>query len=85
MESYIVRLSSKGQLTLPVGIRRKLGIEKGARLFVALDGDEIRIKELKRAQLPVFTQKSSFLELIGSFEGPEDLAEHHDRYSAEGS
>lgn len=84
MESYIVRLSSKGQLTLPAGIRRKLGIEKGARLFVALDGDEIRIRELERAQVPVFTRKSGFLRLIGSFEGPEDLAEHHDRYAAEG-
>ncbi|MGB9868181.1 MAG: AbrB/MazE/SpoVT family DNA-binding domain-containing protein [Bacillota bacterium] len=35
MKSYIVRLSTKGQLTLPAGIRRKLGIGKGARLVVA--------------------------------------------------
>lgn len=35
-------------------------------------------------QVPVFTRESSFLQLIGSFEGPEDLAERHDRYVAGG-
>jgi hypothetical protein len=29
---------------------------------------------------PIFTTKSSFLKLIGSFEGPNDLSENHDRY-----
>lgn len=44
MEANVVRLSSKGQLTLPAEIRRKLGLETGARLLVFLARDEIRIR-----------------------------------------
>lgn len=85
MERYIVRVTSKGQLTLPSSIRRKLGIGKGSRLFVVLDEDEIRLKKIQGGNIPVFTERSSFFNLIGSFEGPRDLAKSHDRYLAEES
>jgi AbrB family looped-hinge helix DNA binding protein len=84
MNGNVVRLSSKGQLTLPVEVRRKLGLRRGARLLVTLDRDEIRIKELKEEGWPVFTPESTFFSLMGSFNGPEDLAANHDRYLAEG-
>ena len=32
---------------------------------------------------PVFTKDSSFFKLIGSFEGPANLAEDHDHYLTE--
>lgn len=83
MESYIVRLSSKGQLTLPRNIRKKLQLEKGTKLFVVLDNNEIKMKTLDNNDLPVFSEKSNFLSLIGSFEGTENLAEDHDKYLAE--
>ncbi|MBC7345423.1 MAG: AbrB/MazE/SpoVT family DNA-binding domain-containing protein [Clostridia bacterium] len=85
MERSIVRLSSKGQLTLPAEIRRKLGLKQGAKLLVTLERNEIRIREAREDKLPVFTPESSFFALIGSFSGPEDLAEKHDQYLAEGS
>lgn len=85
MERSIVRLSSKGQLTLPAEIRRKLGLKQGAKLLVTLERNEIRIREAREDKLPVFTPESGFFALIGSFSGPEDLAEKHDQYLAEGS
>jgi AbrB family looped-hinge helix DNA binding protein len=83
MEANVVRLSSKGQLTLPAEIRRKLGLERGAKLLVLLERNEIRIRKLTEDRLPAFTPDSPFFSLIGSFSGPEDLAENHDRYLAE--
>lgn len=83
MESHIARLSSKGQLTLPASVRRKPGLKKGARLFLAVERNEIRIRELKEDRPPVFTKESSFFRLIGSFAGPEDLAEKHNEYPTE--
>lgn len=85
MQRGIVRLSSKGQLTLPAEIQRKLGLKQGAKLLVTLERNEIRIKEAREDGLPVFTPGSSFFALVGSFSGPEDLAENHDRYLVEDS
>ncbi|GAB6274810.1 MAG: hypothetical protein STSR0004_16750 [Peptococcaceae bacterium] len=85
MEQSIVRLNSKGQLTLPAEVRRKLNLKRGARLLVTIEQNEVRIKEVKEDRLPIFTPESSFFNLIGSFSGPEDLAENHDRYLAEDS
>ena len=85
MEQSIVRLSSKGQLTLPAEIRRKLGHKQGAKLLVTVERNEVRIREIKENRSPVFTTESSFLNLVGSFSGPQDLAENHDRYLADDS
>ncbi|HHY38025.1 MAG TPA: AbrB/MazE/SpoVT family DNA-binding domain-containing protein [Clostridia bacterium] len=85
MEPYIVHVTSKGQLTLPSPIRKKLGIGKGSRLFVILDENEVHLKKIEGGNIPVFTEKSSFLNLIGSFEGPRDLARNHDSHLSEES
>lgn len=85
MEPYIVHVTSKGQLTLPSSIRRKLGIGKGSKLLVILDEDEVRLKKIEAGNVPIFTEKSTFLKLIGSFEGPRDLAKNHDAHLAEES
>lgn len=37
-------ISSKGQITLPISFRRKLGIKAHDRLVMDLEGDAIRIK-----------------------------------------
>jgi AbrB family looped-hinge helix DNA binding protein len=82
MDSYIIQLSSKGQVTLPSGIRKKLGLSRGSKLFVVIDEDEIRMKAYTD-KVPVFSEKSSFHSLIGSFSGPADLSEKHNQYVAE--
>ena len=40
-------VSEKGQLTLPIGIRRKLGIGPRSRVELELRGNEIIIRPLK--------------------------------------
>ena len=37
-------ISSKGQITLPISFRRKLGIKPHDRLLMELEGDGIRVK-----------------------------------------
>jgi AbrB family looped-hinge helix DNA binding protein len=44
-------LTSKGQVTLPVAIRRKLKLEPGAELKFSTDGDAIRIEPVRRVTL----------------------------------
>ncbi len=52
-------------------------------MFLTVERNEIRIRELREDRLPVFTKESSFFRLIGSFAGPEDLAEKHNEYLTE--
>ena len=39
----IAKISEKGQLTLPVEIRKKLNINPGSYLRIAIHGEEIRL------------------------------------------
>jgi len=45
--SSTVTVSSKGQLTLPSAIRSALGIRKGTRLRIELEGDEVRLRPVR--------------------------------------
>jgi len=40
------RLSSKGQVVIPEGIRKALGLEPGARFVVLSDGDVVILKRI---------------------------------------
>ncbi len=79
MNSCIVNITDKGQLTLPVSIRRQMKLKKGTRLQLIIENNEIRLKNIDE-EFPVFSSDSTFFKLFGSFEGPEDLAENHDSY-----
>jgi AbrB family looped-hinge helix DNA binding protein len=50
-----IKLSANGRITLPVAIRRRLGLKAGDVLNVAVDGDRIiltaRKKRFKKAKL----------------------------------
>jgi len=39
----VATVTSKGQVTLPVSIRRKLGLRKGSKLIFLEDGREVRL------------------------------------------
>ncbi|QNQ82268.1 AbrB/MazE/SpoVT family DNA-binding domain-containing protein [Lactobacillus sp. PV037] len=46
MENQLIRkMSQKGQIVIPVSIRKALGLEKGTKLSFKLNGDEITIKK----------------------------------------
>jgi|DewCreStandDraft_5_1066085.scaffolds.fasta_scaffold34687_3 transcriptional pleiotropic regulator of transition state genes len=79
----VVKLTSKGQMTLPARVRKSLGIKEGDHLAVYVHGDEIVLRKfypLKQA-----SPQDAIFRLIGRGSGPADLAENHDRYLAEGA
>ncbi len=39
MREYVATVTSKGQLTLPVEVRRRLGIDSGDRVSIVLDDE----------------------------------------------
>jgi len=44
-----VTVSDKGQVVIPINIRKQLGIKPGCKLLYTLDGDIIRL-EMQRSQ-----------------------------------
>ncbi len=42
MREYVATVTSKGQLTLPVEVRRRMGIDPGDRVTIVVDDDQDR-------------------------------------------
>ena len=47
MDAQVLTVSSKGQISLPVNIRKKLSIDTGDKLVVYASDDAIMLKTLK--------------------------------------
>ena len=45
-----MRLTSKGQVTIPIEIRERLGLQAGTELQFAIDGDSVRITKAREAE-----------------------------------
>lgn len=48
METKIIKVTNKGQISLPIGIRNALNIEQGDELIVVRTDNSIIIKKLKK-------------------------------------
>ncbi len=46
-ELAAIAVSEKGQITLPIAVRRKLGIEPGSRLEVGVRGNKIILRRIR--------------------------------------
>lgn len=46
MREFTSSVSPKGQITLPLEIRRRLGIKVKDRVAVTLEGDEVKVRPL---------------------------------------
>jgi AbrB family looped-hinge helix DNA binding protein len=44
-----MRLTSKGQVTIPIEIRERLGLVPGSEVEFVVDGDGVRIRKLESA------------------------------------
>lgn len=44
MQTYTVAITSQGQMTIPVDIRRLLGLQKGSRAVVQADGGKMVVE-----------------------------------------
>jgi transcriptional pleiotropic regulator of transition state genes len=77
----VVKVTSKGQVTIPSNVRASLGIDEGSYLEVTEEGEEIRLRKVVRARPlsgddPIWT-------LIGAGQsGLADVATDHDRHLA---
>ncbi|KFD40615.1 AbrB family transcriptional regulator [Peptococcaceae bacterium SCADC1_2_3] len=83
MRNELMRISAKGQLTIPVYMRKKLNIREGDYLQVQMGEDEIRIKKIKPLQ--PLSAEDPIWQLIGAgASGQKDVSVNHDRYIVEG-
>lgn len=79
----LTKITSKGQVTLPAPTRKMLGIREGDYLAVYVRGDEVILKKLE--PLKEASRQDSIFKLLGEGYGPQDLAEQHDKYLADGA
>jgi transcriptional pleiotropic regulator of transition state genes len=78
-----MRVTTKGQLTIPVSIRKKLNIREGDYLQVHLEKNEIRLKKFE--PIRPLGPEDPIWRLVGTgASGQKDISVYHDRYLAEG-
>ena len=79
----VVKVTAKGQVTIPIEVRAALGIDQDSYLEVVANGDEIRLRRI-RSVTPL-SGDDPIWGLVGAGEsGSPDVAEEHDRHGAEG-
>jgi len=78
-----VKVTSKGQITIPVEIRLALGIDEQSYLEVSEDGEAIRLRKIVPAR-PLGSDDPIW-SLVGAGEsGLHDVSADHDRHLADG-
>lgn len=46
MSEYTATLSSKGQLTLPSAVRKRLGLHTGDQISIVIEGDRVELQRI---------------------------------------
>lgn len=54
MYEYVATMTSKGQVTVPVGVRRSLGIEAGDQVTFIVEGNQAKIQRVEHTIESVF-------------------------------
>lgn len=81
MSDEIMRVSAKGQLTIPVSIRKKLSIREGDYLQVHLDGGSSCLRKIEPVR--PLSEHDPTWQMIGSAaSGRSDGSLGHDRIIA---
>lgn len=78
----LIKVTSKGQITIPIEVRDALGIDEGTYLEVSAYGGEIRLRKV----VPVrpLSDGDPIWDLVGAgHSGYSDVSEQHDRHVAE--
>lgn len=79
----LIRLTSKGQMTIPQKVREALGLKAGDYLSVLVDKEEIRLRKVQ--QIRPLSNDDPIWNIVGAGNsGRQDVAARHDHYLAEG-
>ncbi len=79
----IVKVTEKGQITIPIDLRRKLGIRKDDYIAVEEERDYLRLRKVS-AVAPL-APEDPIWQLVGKgSSGKKDISRRHDDYLAEG-
>lgn len=79
----IVKVTGKGQVTLPIDLRRKLQIGKDDYLVVDVEGNVLKLSKL--AEKKPLASDDPIWDLLGRHaSGEKDGSVEHDHYIAEG-
>jgi AbrB family looped-hinge helix DNA binding protein len=79
----IVKVTEKGQVTLPIDLRRKLRISKDDYLVVEAEGEYLKLRKVPETKL--LGPEDPIWSLVGKASGgAKDVSAKHDRYLAEG-
>ena len=79
----IVKVTEKGQVTLPVELRRKLGIGKDDYLMIEVEGSVLKVRKISEKKL--LESDDPIWDWVGQHaSGDQDVSAQHDRYLAEG-
>ena len=79
----IVKVTEKGQVTLPIGLRRKLQIGKDDYLSVETEGETLKLRKVRERKL--LGSSDPIWDIVGkASSGSKDGSDDHDRYLAEG-
>ncbi|NPV80517.1 MAG: AbrB/MazE/SpoVT family DNA-binding domain-containing protein [Firmicutes bacterium] len=83
MSHELMRMTAKGQLTIPISIRRRLNIREGDYIQIYLEGDEIRLRKVEPVR--PLSADDPIWRLVGAgASGYTDISVNHDHYLAEG-
>jgi AbrB family looped-hinge helix DNA binding protein len=54
MREHVAKVTSKGQLTLPVAVRRELGIDPGDQVTIVVNNEHAEVRRLEHSVMSVF-------------------------------
>jgi AbrB family looped-hinge helix DNA binding protein len=79
----IVKVTEKGQVTLPIDLRRKLRIGKDDYIVVEAEGEYLKLRKASEAN--PLGPEDPIWKLIGrGSSGRKDVSRRHDYYRAQG-
>jgi AbrB family looped-hinge helix DNA binding protein len=79
----IVKVTEKGQVTIPIHLRRKLGIRKDDYVLVEEEEDYLKLRKVSATK--ALAPEDPIWQLVGKgSSGKKDVSRRHDHYLAEG-
>ena len=79
----IVKVTNRGRVTIPIHLRRKLGIRKDDYIAVEDKGDYLKLRKISGVN--PFVPEDPIWQLVGKgTSGKKDVSRRHDHYLAEG-